>query len=294
MKRSAQPSSIAIIPYTSVHLPYFKALNEQWINMWFTLEEKDKRMLDDPQGYVLDGGGYIFIALYNEEVVGTCALLKIDELTFELAKMAVAPTFRGKGIGYALGLHCVDFAKRTAIRKIELLSNTVLTPAITLYKKLGFVEVALPTTDYKRANIKMELDLQALMKISVVVTDDLPGGLAINAAALVTATLGHHLKHLIGNKVKDGSGSEHPGLTWLPVAILKADKTTLQTLRSKATDRDLLVIDVPEPAQRTRTYEDFTKLMLARETDNLFYLAVGLYGDKTKVVELTKNLALYK
>jgi ribosomal protein S18 acetylase RimI-like enzyme len=42
---------------------------------------------------------------------------------------------------------------------VELLSNTVLAPALALYRSLGFAEVPLPRTDYRRANIKMVLDL---------------------------------------------------------------------------------------------------------------------------------------
>ncbi|MCU0634262.1 MAG: hypothetical protein MUE41_05270 [Gemmatimonadaceae bacterium] len=39
--------------------------------------------------------------------------------------------------------------------RIALLSNTVLAPAIALYRSLGFVEVPLPDTEYARANIRM-------------------------------------------------------------------------------------------------------------------------------------------
>jgi GNAT superfamily N-acetyltransferase len=294
MTLTTEASQVNIIPFAAHHYSIFKTLNEQWITTYFTLEEKDKQMLDDPRGYILDSGGYIFMAIRAMEIVGTCALLKIDELTFELAKMAVAPAYRGQGIGYALGQHCLSFAKATAIKKIELLSNTRLKPAITLYKKLGFIEVPLPETEYKRADIKMEIDLQMQVKASVVIANDIPHGLAVNAAALVTSTMGNHLKHLIGNKVKDPSGSEHMGLTWLPITILKADKTIIRALRTEGHKQDLLVIDVPEPAQRTRTYEDFTKLMTESDATTLFYLAVGLYGDKSKVVSLTKKLTLYR
>lgn len=45
--------------------------------------------------------------------------------------------------------------------RVDLLSNTVLGPAIALYRALGFVEVPLPASEYARANIKMVLDLTA-------------------------------------------------------------------------------------------------------------------------------------
>jgi hypothetical protein len=42
---------------------------------------------------------------------------------------------------------------------VELLENTVLAPAIALYRSLGVREVTLPPTEYARANIKMVLEL---------------------------------------------------------------------------------------------------------------------------------------
>jgi len=36
------------------------------------------------------------MARYNREIVGTCALIKTDDDTYELAKMAVTERARGK------------------------------------------------------------------------------------------------------------------------------------------------------------------------------------------------------
>lgn len=150
---------LQIIPYAQAHGAAFRHLNEAWITKYFRMEEADFRSLDDPEGYILQKGGYILMAQYEGEIVGACALIRIDQRTFEMAKMAVDDKAKGKGIGYALGKACIDKAKQLGIKKIELLSNTILTPAISLYRKLGFKEVPLPPTDYERANIKMEIAL---------------------------------------------------------------------------------------------------------------------------------------
>ena len=42
-----------------------------------TIEESDRKMLNDPKGYILDRGGAILIALLDGEPVGTCALIKV-------------------------------------------------------------------------------------------------------------------------------------------------------------------------------------------------------------------------
>lgn len=52
------------------------------------MEEADYKALDNPQEYILDKGGQIFVALYKGEPVGVCALIKMfnDEYDYEMAK----------------------------------------------------------------------------------------------------------------------------------------------------------------------------------------------------------------
>ena len=54
----------------------------------------------------------------------------------------------------------IDFARTTGARRVIIVSNSVLEPAIRLYQKHGFVRV--PLVDdrrYRRANIRLELEL---------------------------------------------------------------------------------------------------------------------------------------
>jgi N-acetylglutamate synthase-like GNAT family acetyltransferase len=113
-------------------------------------------MLSDPQGEILDKGGMIFYAKYNDKIVGTVSLLKIDETTFELSKMAVTDGVQGLGIGQKLLEHCLLIAKQKEMKKLILYSNRKLLPAIYLYEKFGFEEVPLESGNYERADIKME------------------------------------------------------------------------------------------------------------------------------------------
>jgi GNAT superfamily N-acetyltransferase len=148
---------LQIVPYEAHHRSAFRELNEAWITRYFKLEEPDRRALNDPEGYIIDKGGFIFMALYDGKPAGTCALIRIGDKVVELAKMAVDDNVQGKGIGYALGKACIGKAREMGFSTIELLSNTKLKPAIHLYRKLGFVEVQLPATEYERADIKMEI-----------------------------------------------------------------------------------------------------------------------------------------
>ena len=59
------PTSLSILDYQPAHQPAFRALNHEWISHYFTLEPIDNEMLDDPQGYILNPGGHIFMASYD-------------------------------------------------------------------------------------------------------------------------------------------------------------------------------------------------------------------------------------
>ncbi|WPU91370.1 GNAT family N-acetyltransferase [Mucilaginibacter sabulilitoris] len=158
-RKERESQQVQIINYTPAYKDAFKQLNEQWITTWFKMEEADHRSLDNPQGYILDRGGHILVALYNNEPVGVCALIKMDDpdYDYELAKMAVSPAVRGKNIGWLLGNAIVEKARSLGATKIYLESNTILKPAINLYNKLGFRKVAGRNTPYERCNIQMEL-----------------------------------------------------------------------------------------------------------------------------------------
>jgi len=154
-------SDVRIVAYSPRHRERFRELNLAWITEHFRVEDADRRALGDPEGYILGHGGHIFIAEAEGEVVGVCALLHNDDGSFELAKMAVDPAVRGRGVGRALGEAAIEKARALGAPRVELLSNTKLAPAITLYRSLGFVDVPLPANDYERANIKMVLELRS-------------------------------------------------------------------------------------------------------------------------------------
>jgi ribosomal protein S18 acetylase RimI-like enzyme len=157
-RKKREAGNVQIVDYSPQYKSAFKALNEEWISTWFKMEANDYKSLDNPEGYILEKGGHIFVALYNNEPVGVCALIKMDDpdYDYELAKMAVSPKAQGKSIGWLLGQAIVKKATALGARNIYLESNTILKPAIKLYEKLGFKKVAGRPTPYERANIQME------------------------------------------------------------------------------------------------------------------------------------------
>jgi N-acetylglutamate synthase-like GNAT family acetyltransferase len=152
--------SITIVPYHSKYKQAFYDLNVEWLETFFYVEDFDREVLSNPDQYIVNPGGYIFFALENDLVLGTVALMKASEGSFELTKMAVLPNQRGKKIGQQLLQHCISFAQQNGFKKLFLYSNTKLENAIYLYRKYGFIEIPVETNSpYKRSNIKMDFPL---------------------------------------------------------------------------------------------------------------------------------------
>ncbi|OJJ19336.1 hypothetical protein BKI52_21220 [marine bacterium AO1-C] len=152
---------VKIVDFQPSYQPHFAQLNYEWISRYFKVEPHDQELLDHPQREIIDKGGYICFAELNGEIVGTCGLYKLREGVYELIKMAVDDKARGRQVGKKIGLHVLEAAKQMGAHRVELQSNTVLKPAINLYRKLGFTEAKMDETskDYARSNILMIIDL---------------------------------------------------------------------------------------------------------------------------------------
>ena len=153
---SLDTNKVEIIPFSIELKEPIKTLNLEWLHKYFKVEPKDEKVLSDPQGEIIDKGGMIFYAQYNNQILGTVSLLKIDNTTFELTKMAVSDGNQGLGIGKKLMEHCLTQAKEKGIQQLILYSNRKLKPAIHLYESFGFTEIPVEEGIYERADIKME------------------------------------------------------------------------------------------------------------------------------------------
>ncbi|RYG43546.1 MAG: N-acetyltransferase [Chitinophagaceae bacterium] len=153
-------NAIQIIPYKAEHAFHFERLNKAWIEKYFWLEETDKWVLENPHAAIISKGGAILMATYEGVVAGTVALKKVSVEVYEFTKMAVDEAYRRRGIAEALTYASFEKAKELGAKKVILYSNRVLTPAITMYHKIGFVEVPMENDGvYQRSDIKMEIDL---------------------------------------------------------------------------------------------------------------------------------------
>jgi len=153
-------AGVDVVMYSPKYREDFIRLNWQWIEEYFAVEDTDHHHLDDPDSTIIDGGGDIIFLVESDRVLGTCALVREADSVFELAKMAVEKSERGRGLGDLLIEATINRGRELGAKTIFLLSNRSLEPAINLYRKHGFVEVAIDDDGgYQRADIKMVLDL---------------------------------------------------------------------------------------------------------------------------------------
>lgn len=150
---------VEIIEYDNQYAAVFKQLNIEWLDKYNLTEPEDLRVLNNPRKEILEKGGHIWLAKYNNETAGSAALIFEGNGLYELAKMAVAPAFQGKGISRVLIEKCLAAAKELNAHKIILYSNSQLKTALSLYEKYGFKYVDPTDSHFLTADIKMELSL---------------------------------------------------------------------------------------------------------------------------------------
>jgi len=102
--------------------------------------------------------GQLLLARYDGHPVGCVALRRLGAGVCEMKRLFVQPAFRGQGIGRALAEAIIEEARRIGYKRMRL--DTVLEPAKSLYRSLGFREIP----PYQHVPIQgvvfMELDLQ--------------------------------------------------------------------------------------------------------------------------------------
>lgn len=128
------------------------------------VEANDRAILDHPRARIVDRGGVIrFVRAGDLGVVGTCALIRIADGVFELTKMGVLASARGRKAGQFLLAHVVAEARRMQLDRLYLLTNRKCAAAIHLYEKAGFVHDATVMADfgarYTRCDVAKSLPL---------------------------------------------------------------------------------------------------------------------------------------
>lgn len=153
-------STLQIIEFQPLYQPDFYRLNLAWIKKYFVVEDIDRNLLEHPQEEIIDKGGSIFLAQIDGAIVGTAAMLSLEEGVYELSKMSVDETLQGRGVGRLLLNAAIDWTRQQKAREVVLETNTILKPAIHLYESVGFEAFEDEhLSNYARVNVKMRMRL---------------------------------------------------------------------------------------------------------------------------------------
>lgn len=111
-----------------------------------------------------DAGSAYFIAEHNGVLCGGGGISKLnkdDTSVCELQRMFLSSAYRGKGIGYRLLQHCIDYAKASGYSFCYLETSEKLHDAVRLYEKFGFkyLDGAMGSTGHFSCTTYMGMEL---------------------------------------------------------------------------------------------------------------------------------------
>ncbi|AQX04791.1 bifunctional helix-turn-helix transcriptional regulator/GNAT family N-acetyltransferase [Elizabethkingia meningoseptica] len=82
----------------------------------------------------------IWLAEYNQQIIGSVAIINHSEHEVQLRWFLTHPVFRGTGIGKKLLNTALDYCRERNYKNVFLLTTSVQQRAIEMYKKAGFVQ----------------------------------------------------------------------------------------------------------------------------------------------------------
>ena len=85
--------------------------------------------------------GRLYLAYDQGEAIACFALRPIDERIGEVKRLYVKPTHRRQGLSKILVERIIDDARSLGYKRLVLDTLNTMTPAMNLYKSLGFVEI---------------------------------------------------------------------------------------------------------------------------------------------------------
>ena len=119
----------------------------------------DQELASLPGGYA-PPEGRLLLAEYEGQVAGCVALHRLEPGVCEMKRLYLRPKFRGKGLGRALADHIIAEARQVGYQRMRLDTvEPIMKDAVTMYRRLGFREIAPYCTNPIAGALYMELTL---------------------------------------------------------------------------------------------------------------------------------------
>lgn len=145
-----------IIEYDPSYKNSFIQFNTDWIvDNFGVLEQEDIETFEKIEEE-LEHGAMIYFAIEDDVPLAACMAKPMREGTWEICKLASNKHREHKGCGSAVFEAAMEWAIKHGAKKLFLLSNRKLKPAIHIYEKYGFQEIKLHDYEYVRGDIAFE------------------------------------------------------------------------------------------------------------------------------------------
>lgn len=145
-----------ILKYDPKYKNSFIQFNTDWIVDNFGCLEREDIETFDNIDEELTNGAMIYFAVENDVPLATCMAKPIDAETWEICKLASNKNKEHKGCGSAVFNAAMQWAADHGAKRLFILSNSKLKPAIHIYEKYGFKEIKLDDYEYARGDIAFE------------------------------------------------------------------------------------------------------------------------------------------
>lgn len=145
-----------VVTFKEKYRQPFIDFNTDWIvsNFGF-LEDHDKETFEHIDNE-LNQGAMIFFAIEDEIPLACCMSKPMQDTTWEICKLGSNKNVPHKGAGSLVFEAAMEWALEHGAKRLFIISNSKLKPALHIYEKYGFQELPLDDYEYVRGDIAFE------------------------------------------------------------------------------------------------------------------------------------------
>lgn len=145
-----------VVEFQEKYRDDFVAFNTDWIISYFGfLEDHDLETFANIDEE-MQAGAMIFFAVEHDIALATCMAKPLNGTTWEICKLGSNQNISHPGAGSAVFEAAMQWALDHGAKKLFILSNRKLKPALHIYEKYGFKEIKLDHYEYIRGDIAFE------------------------------------------------------------------------------------------------------------------------------------------